>query len=62
MKALSVLRSPSDRFVLAVSALGLLAFGGAFLLESPDDTVGLAALVILCALAEYLAVRLYFDG
>ncbi|MGK2966575.1 MAG: HD-GYP domain-containing protein [Tepidiformaceae bacterium] len=62
MKALNVLRSPSDRFVLAVSALGLLAFGGAFLLEAPDDVLGLGALVILCALAEYLAVRLYFDG
>ncbi len=54
--------SSADRFVAAVFVAGTAAFGLALGFDRVDDPSGLAAIVLLCLVTEYLTVRLYFDG
>lgn len=58
----SIFRNPADRFIALVFTSGVVAFAVALLYGPPDSYLGLAVIVALCALSEYLAVRLYFDG
>lgn len=62
MRLPSILRSPADRFITLVFIGGLGAFVASFAYGAPESYVGLAILVALCAVSEYLAVKLYFDG
>jgi len=56
------LRGRVEWYVTAVFALGAAAFTLAFYLEPIDDWVGIAMIIGLTVMSEWLGVRLYFDG
>jgi hypothetical protein len=55
-------RTRVDLFVAMIFALGAVAFTLSFYVSPVDDWPGLALIVGMTALSEWLSVRLYFDG